>query len=127
MFPEEENPEYRYTRWEEIPGSLINRQWLCPNFFEIREAMEQLDEPDKEWFFDWCDKCHHDISSEDPHLLVAHYLELYGNATSTGDDTCPDGDDDGFLYYPGISNNYFDTVTPVSRCSMTITIKNIRL
>lgn len=65
--------------------------------------------------------------SEDPHLLVAHYLELYGNATSTGDDTCPDGDDDGFLYYPGISNNYFDTVTPVSRCSMTITIKNIRL
>ena len=112
MFPEEENPEYRYTRWEEIPGSLINRQWLCPNFFEIREAMEQLDEPDKEWFFDWCDKCHHDISSEDPHLLVAHYLELYGNATSTGDDTCPDGDDDGFLYYPGISNNYFDTVTP---------------
>ncbi|MCO7113358.1 hypothetical protein NIB75_14600 [Bacteroides uniformis] len=112
MFPEEENPEYRYTRWEEIPGSLINRQWLCPNFFEIGEAMEQLDEPDKEWFFDWCDKCHHDISSEDPHLLVAHYLELYGNATSTGDDTCPDGDDDGFLYYPGISNNYFDTVTP---------------
>ena len=112
LFPEEEKPEYRYTRWEEIPGSLINRQWLCPNFFEIREAMEQLDEPDKEWFFDWCDKCHHDIGSEDPHLLVAHYLELYGNATSTGDDTCPDGDDDSFLYYPGISNNYFDTVIP---------------
>ena len=45
LFPEEKTPEYRYTRWEEIPAMLINRQWLCPNFFEIREAMEQLDEP----------------------------------------------------------------------------------
>ena len=39
LFPEEETPEYRYTRWEEIPDLLINREWLCSNFFEIREAM----------------------------------------------------------------------------------------
>ena len=44
MFPEEETPEYRYTKWEEIPDLLINREWLCPNFFDIREAMEQLEE-----------------------------------------------------------------------------------
>ena len=50
LFPEEETPEYRYTRWEEIPDLLINREWLCPNFFEIREAMEQLEEPDKDCF-----------------------------------------------------------------------------
>ena len=43
LFPEEETPEYRYTKWEEIPDLLINREWLCPNFFEIREAMEQLE------------------------------------------------------------------------------------
>ena len=56
-----------------------------------------------------------------------HYLELYGNATSTGDDTCPDGDDDGFLYYPGISNNYFDTVTPRFEVFDDNYDKNIRL
>ncbi len=61
-------------------------------------------------FFDWCER-YHDISTEDPHLLVAHYIELYANATYIDDDTCPDRDDDGFLYYPGISNNYFDTGT----------------
>ena len=80
LFPEEETPEYRYTRWEEIPDLLINREWLCPNFFEIREAMEQLEEYDKDCFFDWCARCGYDISTEDPHLLVAHYIELYGNA-----------------------------------------------
>ena len=41
--------------------------------------MEQLEEPDKDCFFDWCDRYGHDISTEDPHLLVAHYIELYGN------------------------------------------------
>ena len=71
LFPEEEAPEYRYVRWEEIPDSLINREWLCPNFFEIREAMEQLEEPDKDFFFDWCDRYGHDIKTEDPHLLLS--------------------------------------------------------
>ena len=65
LFPEEETPEYRYTRWEEIPDLLINREWLCSNFFEIREAMEQLEEPDKDCFFDWCDRYGHDISTEE--------------------------------------------------------------
>ena len=39
LFAEEETPEYRYMKWEDIPDSLINMEWLCPNFFEIREAM----------------------------------------------------------------------------------------
>lgn len=112
LFPEEETPEYRYTRWEEIPDLLINREWLCPNFFEIREAMEQLEEPDKDCFFDWCDRYGHDISTEDPHLLVAHYIELYGNAAYIDDEPCPDSGDDSLLYYPGISSNYFDTGIP---------------
>ena len=112
LFPEEEAPEYRYVRWEEIPDSLINREWLCPNFFEIREAMEQLEEPDKDFFFDWCDRYGHDIKTEDPHLLVAHYIELFGNATYIDDEPYPDSGDDSLLSYPDISNNYFDVGNP---------------
>lgn len=112
LFPEEETSEYRYTRWEDIPDSLINREWLCPNFFEIREAMEQLEEPDKDYFFDWCDRYGHDIGTEDPHLLVAHYIELFGNATYIDDEPCPDSGDDSLLYYPGISGNYFEPGIP---------------
>ena len=112
LFAEEETPEYRYMKWEDIPDSLINMEWLCPNFFEIREAMEQLEEPDKDCFFDWCDRYGHDISTEDAHLLVAHYIELFGNTAYTGDEPCPDSGDDSLPYYPGISSNYFDTGIP---------------
>ena len=112
LFPGEEEPEYRYPKWENIPDTLISREWLCPNFFEIREAMEQLEEPDKDCFFDWCDRYGHDISTEDPHLLVAHYIELYGNAAYIDDEPCPDSGDDSLLYCPGISSNYFDTGIP---------------
>ena len=125
LFPEEETPEYRYTKWEEIPDLLINREWLCSNFFEIREAMEQLEEPDKDCFFDWCDRYGHDISTEDPHLLVAHYIELYGNAAYIDDEPCPDSTAGMTAcctvraYQATISTRVF----PVSRYSMTITIK----
>ncbi len=79
LFPEEETPEYRYTKWEEIPDPLINREWLCPNFFDIRGGngaaggTRQTD-----FFFDWCDRYGHDISTEDPHLLIAHYRNCSG-------------------------------------------------
>ena len=53
LFPEEEDPEYRYAKWENIPDRLINREWICPNFFEIRDAMERLDENEREYFVTW--------------------------------------------------------------------------
>ena len=112
LFPEEQAPEYRYTRWEEIPDSLINREWLCPNFFEIREAMEQLEEADKDCFFDWCAHYGHNISTEDPHLLVAHSLARVGNAPSIDEEPCPARGADSRLYFPGISGNHFDTGIP---------------
>lgn len=31
-FPEEAEPEYRYTDWENIPEYMVSSEWLCPNF-----------------------------------------------------------------------------------------------
>ena len=39
LFPEEEEPEYRYTKWENIPDYLIRREWICPNFFVGRPPL----------------------------------------------------------------------------------------
>ena len=41
-FPEEAEPEYRYTDWENIPEYMVSSEWLCPSFFEVRDAMERL-------------------------------------------------------------------------------------
>ena len=49
-FPEEAEPEYRYKDWENIPEYMVSSEWLCPNFFEVRDAMERLDEFQQECF-----------------------------------------------------------------------------
>lgn len=112
LFPNEKKPEYRYLNWEEIPDTLISKEWLCPNFFDIREAMEQLEEPDKDFFLEWCNRYGYDIKTEDPHLLVSHYLELFGNTTYIDDESSLESYEDSLLYFPGISSNFFDLGLP---------------
>ncbi len=30
LFPGEKEPEYRYPKWENIPDTLVSREWLVP-------------------------------------------------------------------------------------------------
>ncbi len=124
LFAEEETPEYRYMKWEDIPDSLINMEWLCPNFFEIREAMEQLEEPDKDCFFDWCDRYGHDISTEDARTcwwrIISNFsgmrpISTMSHARTAGMTACRTT-----RAYQAITST---RAFPTSRYSMTITIK----
>lgn len=78
LFPDEQNPEYRYTKWEHIPDNLINIEWICPNFFEIRDALEMLNENEIEHFIIWSEYFGYDITTDDPHMMVLHYQDIYG-------------------------------------------------
>lgn len=105
-FPDEKNPAFRYPAWENIPDCLINEEWFCPNFFEIRDALERLDESDADYFMTWCCYHGHNIVSDDPHLLVAHfqdnhtpYPEFESQAIEMPDDA---------LVYQSITSNFFD-------------------
>lgn len=74
-FSDEQNPEYLYTNWWGIPDSLINRTWLCPNIFEIRDAIQRLDGDSIDGFPVWCRTSGHDIATEDPLMLVTRYQD----------------------------------------------------
>ena len=76
LFPGEKEPEYRYPKWENIPDILISREWLCPNFFEIRDALERLEEEETEFFISWSRSYGYDITTDDPHMMVSHYHDL---------------------------------------------------
>ncbi len=78
LFPAEVTPQYRYVSWENIPGSLITREWLCPNFFDIREALAQLDEEEMAFFHRWCDRYRYDLRTDNPWQLVADYRNMFG-------------------------------------------------
>jgi len=107
LFPGEEEPQYRYPKWENIPDILVSREWLCPNFFEIRDALERLEEEETEFFMDWSRNYGYDISTDDPHMIVSHYHDLYGDAVAEKEEDTADLAEDT-LIYTGISSSYCD-------------------
>jgi hypothetical protein len=74
-FDEEGNPEYRYTDWSGRPDYLITQTWICPNIFDIRDALQMLDGDSIERFPKWCIDNGHDIATEDPMMLVTRYQD----------------------------------------------------
>ncbi|MDR2882904.1 MAG: hypothetical protein LBU98_03915 [Alistipes sp.] len=72
---EEDNPEYVYSEWWGIPDLLINERWLCPNIFEIRDALQMLDRDTIGSFSRWCTDNGHDIRSDDPMMLAMRYQD----------------------------------------------------
>jgi hypothetical protein len=105
-FPEENNPVFRYPAWENIPDILINEEWLCPNFFEIRDALERLDESETDHFLAWCSYHGHDIAVDDPHLLVTNYRDNHTSCPEFENDMMEIPDDD--FDYQIITGSFFD-------------------
>ena len=106
LFPGEKEPEYRYPKWENIPDMLISREWLCPNFFEIRDALERLEEEETEFFISWSRSYGYDITTDDPHMMVSHYHDLYGDTVTETEEDADTGED--ALIYTGVSSYYCD-------------------
>lgn len=73
--PIEKEPVFRYEAWEHIPDILINREWICPNIFEIRDALERLEESETDYFVKWCTSHGHNIAVDDPYILVVRFQE----------------------------------------------------
>lgn len=96
-FPDERAPAYRYVWWDNIPEGMINREWLCPNFFDVREALAQLNDEDVEYFRKWCDRYRYDLRTDNPYQLVAHYMNLFGESNNTAD-YLPEAEDDSCSY-----------------------------
>ena len=50
---DEEEPEYMFQAWEEIPDGLIDEGHLEENFFELRDELDRLNNKEKEAFWIW--------------------------------------------------------------------------
>jgi hypothetical protein len=74
-FSDEETPEYIYKDWTGIPDCLISNTWLCPNIFEIRDAIQMLDRESIGSFGKWCADNGHDLKTDDATMLVTRYQD----------------------------------------------------
>lgn len=106
-FPKENDPVYRYPSWENIPSFLINHTWICPNIFEIRDAMERLDESEYNYFVKWYRYHGHNLATDDANLLVAHFQDMYGSSAEYGD--APPDLSEEVLLTQCLTGSYFDT------------------
>lgn len=83
-YPDEEYPEFIHRFWENIPDSLITKRGLNPAFFEIRDALERLDEDDIDGFLRWCEGNGHDITTDEPLQLVLNYSDQLSTEWESG-------------------------------------------
>lgn len=100
-FKDEENPDYIFPDWENIPEQLITKKYLNPAFFEIRDALERLDEEDIDGFISWCGYNGHDLTTDDPLLLVTRYEDTL-RPTFDYDSENVDYEDDTLYYCGGV-------------------------
>ena len=96
-FSDEVSPEYVYKEWTGIPDALINRTWFCPNFFEIREALQMLDGDSIDGFTMWCRTSGHDIVTDDPLMLVTRYQDYIGPAYEPNPEIAESDEYTGFV------------------------------
>ena len=89
----EEKPEYLYKEWRGIPHRLISERWIAPNFFELRDALQALEESMIDVFWKWCASYGWNPATDDPYKLVADFENAMGG-TASCDDDCPDSDDE---------------------------------
>lgn len=77
LHSDEEDPEYMFQDYENIPKGLVGESWLSENTFEVLEAIGNLDTNDQEAFLIWCDNGHVDISQGDIEDQISDFQSAY--------------------------------------------------
>ena len=60
--------------------------------------MERLDESEREYFVTWSEHFGYDITTDDPHMMVSHYQDIYGNTIQETEEELADIADDALVY-----------------------------
>lgn len=50
LHKDEEDAEYMFQDWENVPEGLIDESWISENFFALRDAVEDLSDTEQEAF-----------------------------------------------------------------------------
>lgn len=77
LHKDEEDAEYMFQDWENIPEALISESWLSENFFDLRDAVDQLGYTEQEAFFVWCNYGGCDLAEKDSYDLVNRFKDCY--------------------------------------------------
>lgn len=74
---DEEDPEFMFQDWENIPDSLVNESSLNENFFYLRDEISKLDKDKEEAFWVWLDYARQTTDFGDPYKLIEDFNDSY--------------------------------------------------
>ncbi len=77
-FPNETNPELRFTEWSGMPEGTVAPDSISADIYDLLDALDAFEIDDCERFDRWCAERGYAPSSDDIHLLAAQYRETYG-------------------------------------------------
>ncbi|MDR6919546.1 antirestriction protein ArdA [Chryseobacterium sp. 2987] len=77
LHSDEDDPEYMFQDYENIPDSLIGECWISENVFEVLEAIDRLSDNDQKAFLIWCDNDGKDLSKSDIDELMSDFENDY--------------------------------------------------
>lgn len=66
-----------FQDYENIPETLFSESWLSEKFFELRDAVEDMDDTRQEAFFVWCNHKGHDFEKDDAADLGSSFEDEY--------------------------------------------------
>jgi len=70
---DEDDPEFMFQDYENIPQGLINESWISFKIFDLLDEVQMLSTSEQEAFFIWCNNKHADFSKEGITDLVADF------------------------------------------------------
>ena len=76
IYEDEEEPEFMFQAWEEIPDGLIDEGHLKENFFELRDELDRLNNREKEAFWRWVEGNNTQLT-QDAYSLVKSFQSDY--------------------------------------------------
>lgn len=107
LHADEEDPEYMYQDYENLPHELISEYGISANIFEVLEAIELMDENHREPFLVWCDNRSRNLAKEEIYDLISGFEEDYQGEYDDEKDFAREIVEE--LYdLPSIAKQYFD-------------------
>lgn len=89
LHPDEEDPEFMFQDWDGIPEGLISPGHISEILFDLRDAIEVLDDIEQEAFFAYCDDNPGNLASADADDLISNFQNAYcGQYDSEEDFAC---------------------------------------
>ncbi len=77
LHKDEEDAEYMFQDWENIPDGLISESWVSENLFGLISELDNLSETEQTAFFVWCENEGYNLDTKDDWELVRNFQDEY--------------------------------------------------